>query len=134
MRDQREIYRVENLSDYSDCDGNAVPYLTYIKPDKKNGDKLLSIGGTDATLEGLAILCDHDAEDCNAHEFCGAHRLLGAVLYRKCGRRIATAVMLDIAKRGGLHTMNGLRGPMGGAYKDLGVGKCGCDWNGSYGE
>ncbi len=131
---RRQIYRVENAENFSNVKtGAAVAYLTYQKPDKKAGDRMLSKGGEDATLEELVGLCDHDAENCNAHDFCGSHRLLGAVLYRKCGRLIATAIMLEIARRGGQHRMGGI-GVSGDSYKDLGVGKCGYDWDGSYGD
>ncbi len=133
MTNQHTIYRVENAENFSGRDGEPVPYLTYEKPNKQAGDRLLSKGGSDATLEELVGLCDHSAENCNAHDFCGVHRLMGAVLYRKCGRLIATAIMLDIAQRGGLHGMGGIC-VSGDSYKDLGVGKCGYDWDGSYGE
>ncbi len=130
----RQIYRVENAENFSSVKtGAPVPYLTYEKPDKKAGDKLISKGGDDATLEELVMLCDHDAENCNAHDFCGSHRLLGGVLYRILGRRLATQIMLEIARRGGQHSMGGI-GVSGDSYKDLGVGKCGYDWDGSYGD
>jgi len=132
---RRKIYCIENLENNCNQDGTAIPYLTYEKPNKKAGDIILSRGGTDATLEELVALCDHDAENQNAHDFCGSHRLLGAVLYRLVGRQLATAVMLDIAQRGGQHGMGGVgNGPIHGhSYKDLGVGKSGYDWDGSYG-
>src|SRR5947208_10047142 len=102
-----EIYRVKNVSEYYDPKtGIAVPYLTYYEP--SGNDELMSAGGADATLEELVQLCDQDAESINAHDFCGVHRLLGAVLFRKLGRTTATDIMLDIARRGGLHRMNGV--------------------------
>ncbi len=128
----RQIYRVENAENFSNA-GAAIPYLTYEKPDKNFGDKLISKGGDDATLEELVGLCDHDAEGRNVHDFCGSHRLLGGVLYRILGRRLATQIMLDIARRGGQHGMGGI-GVSGDAYKDLGVGECEYDWDGNYGD
>lgn len=76
---------------------------------------------------------ERDAEQTNAHEFCGMHRLLGAVLYQQHGRQGATQTMLRIAKLGGLHGMGGI-GSDTDAYELLGVGKAGNDWYGSYGE
>ena len=88
--------------------------------------------GTRATLEALVSLCDRAAEDCNAHDFVGTHRLLGAVLHSLHGRKKATETMLFIAEREGLHGMSGLCGRED-AYGELGVGELGRDWHGSFG-
>lgn len=126
------IYRIENADECHDVKtGAAVPYLTFLKPSA--GDKVISKGGQDATLEELVGLCDQAAESCNAHDYCGAHRLLGAVLYRRTGREKATEIMLDIALRGGLHGMGGIC-CKGDSYEELGVGRSGHDWGGKYGK
>ncbi len=127
---RREIYRVENANNFLSKYGEAIPYLTYEEPG--SDDKLIGRGGADATLEELVGLCDHDAENCNAHDFCGSHRLLGAILYRHLGRSQATNIMLDIARHGGQHGMGGICSK-GSAYIELGVGKNGFDWDGNYG-
>ncbi len=88
--------------------------------------------GASATAEDLANLCDRDAENCNAHDFVGVHRLLGALLYRRHGRVEATATLLRIVELGGLHGMTGLC-DREDAYAELGVGECGSDWFGSFG-
>lgn len=136
MPNCKKIWRVENISEcYNAKTGEAVPYLTYEKPfppEDAGGPRVVSEDGQDATLEELVELCDHAAENCNAHEYCGTHRLLGAVLYRKLGRQIATELMLDIATRGGLHGMAGIYS-RSDSYGDLDVGKNGHDWDGNYG-
>lgn len=127
---KNKIYRVLDPGYCSDVKtGEAVPYLTYYD----GAIKILSTDGKDASLEELVGLCDQDAESCNAHDFCGAHRLLGAVLYRHYGRQSATETMLEIAKFGGLHGMAGIC-RKGDAYKELQVGKAGYDWDGKYGK
>jgi hypothetical protein len=126
---KHEIYRLLDADNFCDAKtGEAIPYLSY--DGKVYGDaKVLSRGGLDATLEELVQLCDHDAEDRNAHDFCGAHRLLGALLFRRYGRESAT--MREIAMFGGLQGMGGVC-TEGDAYKELGVGRAGHDWNGKY--
>ena len=130
---KHQIYRILDPNEcYNPSTGEAVPYLTY-QGTVYGKAKVLSRGGADATLEELIHLCDHDAEDRNAHDFCGAHRLLAAVLYKRYGRASATATMLEIALFGGLQGMAGVCSD-GDAYKALGVGKAGHDWNGNFGE
>ncbi len=124
------IYRIKNADEFYDvATQEGVPYLTYDVP--MAGDEVISTGGTDASLEELVDLCDHDAQNTNAHDFCGTHRLLGAVLYRKLGRPGAVTIMLDIATRGGLHRMSGVCSTTD-SFEELGVGECGYDWNGKY--
>ena len=120
-----KIYRALN----EDCtkDGEPVPCITYYKP---KPSELLG-NGDDATLEELVEVCDQDAESCNAHDFCGSHRLLGSLLHKHLGRAKATEIMLDIARYGGQHGMGGIC-RSGDAYRDLNVGKNGFDWTGSY--
>lgn len=124
---RREIYRALN-TDYIDKTGDPVPHLTYQKPPRK---ELVSKGGADAKLEELVELCDQDAESCNAHDFCGSHRLLASLLHRHLGRLSATNIMLDVARYGGQHGMGGIA-RSGDAYADLNVGKCGYDWLGEF--
>lgn len=128
---KREIFRIIDPNEcYEVATGKPIPYLTY--DGKVYGKaKIVSTGGEDATLEELVRLCDQDAEDRNAHDFCGIHRLLGAVLYRRYGRDSATETMLDIAQFGGIHGMGGFFD--GDAYAELGVGQAGHDWDGAYG-
>lgn len=85
------------------------------------------------TLEEIVRVCDQDAENCNAHDFVGAHRLLVAVLFRSVGRAKATEIFLEIAGMGGLHSMNGLCGRKD-AFLALKVGVSGHDWDGVYKE
>jgi hypothetical protein len=128
---KRQIYRIKNADNcYSTETGEAIPYLTYEEP--YVDDELVSSGAADATLEELVQLCDQDAESVNAHDFCGAHRVLGGLLYRETGRANATNLMREIALRRGLHGMNGVC-VKGDAYEEFGVGKNGYDWNGTYG-
>lgn len=132
-----EIWLLEDSSEFQNVKtGKAVPYYVYEYSDSR-ADYPQGVvkrrDGKRATLEELVHLCDHDAESINAHDFCGAHRLLGAVLYRNLGRGSATKVMLDIAERRGLHGMSGACGTTD-SFKELGVGECGRDWDGSYGK
>lgn len=125
------IYRIKNQDECYDAKtGDSIPYLTYETPFPP--DEVISTGAADATLEELVDLCDHDAENINAHEFCGTHRLMGAVLYHKVGRTAATGIMLDIASRGGLHRMSGVC-TRTDSYAELGVGQNGHEWSGQYG-
>lgn len=124
---RKEIYRVKN-NDFIGKDGTPIPHITYDKPPKA---ELVGKGGNDATLEELVELCDHDAEDCNAHDFCGSHRLLAGLLHRHLGRGKATEILLDVARYGGQHGMGGVC-RSGDAYADLKVGKCGYDWDGEF--
>jgi len=127
---RRQIWRIKN-EDWTDASGSQVHLLTYEKP--RNRTEIVSNGAQDATLEELVELCDHDAENCNAHDFCGSHRLLGALLHRHLGRDMATRIMLDVASYGGQHGMGGIC-RSGDAYGDLDVGRVGHDWNGKYPE
>lgn len=82
---------------------------------------------TDATLEMLANFCDQGAENTNAHDFVGSHRLLAALLFRRLGRETATAIMREIAELGGLDGMNGICGA-DSAYEELGLTEPWKDW------
>jgi hypothetical protein len=129
---ERKIVRLLDADYACDASGEAVPHLTY-DSDFVDSKNVLTRGGADATLEELVGLCDHHAENVNAHDFYGAHRLLGAVLFRHLGRELATKIMLDIAMRGGLSGMSGVCED-GDSFEDLGVGKAGHDWDGTYGD
>lgn len=72
------------------------------------------------SLEELAQLCDMEAKSRNNHSYVGAHRLLAALLRNMLCREIATDIMLEIAKYGGLDGMMGMSGKPS-AYDDLGI-------------
>lgn len=114
-------------------EGDDAPIWDYLDDFIEHHDEIVNRDESQATLEDLVRLCDRKAEAVNAHDFCGAHRLLGAVLYQQYGRESATKTMLAIAKMGGLHGMNGVCCDAD-AYNLLGVGKSGHDWFGNYGE
>jgi hypothetical protein len=65
----------------------------------------------EVTLEAMADMLDQDAESANAHEFCGCHRALAALVYQESGRDAATRVMRRLVD------FDGLQGV---------VGACGC--------
>lgn len=113
--------------------GDDLPIWDYLDSLIEQHEQIVNRDESQATLEDLAWLCDRKAEAVNAHNFCGVHRLLGAVLYQQYGREEATKTMLRIAKLGGLHGMNGVCCDTD-AYALLGVGENGRDWNGSYGN
>lgn len=80
-------------------------------------------------LKELADFCDGNAESRNNHEFVGTHRLLAAFLNRHVGTVKATALMMDIAMRGGLDGMSGLYwfnsgGQDTSAFADFGIVDC----------
>jgi hypothetical protein len=104
--------------------GEDRPWLNYRDP----GWKIDGPPAHDATLEQLADLCDNQAEQINAHDYVGTHRLLAAVLYRHVGRETATAILRDIAELGGLHAMNGVCGEPD-AYGELGVPEPWKEWD-----
>ncbi len=133
---KRQIYRILDKDEFFNTKtGVAVPFIKYHDPTWKEAGQILRRDGGDATLEELVQLCDQDAENRNAHEFVGAHRLLGRVLYTQYGRGAATKTMLEIAELGGLHGMNGVgNDDEADAYKYLKVGRNGFDWNGNYGR
>lgn len=138
MRDEQvEIWLLEDKDRcYDTKTGNPVPIYVYeykgAQPEYPPG-VVKRKDGKKASLEELVGLCDQDAESINAHDFCGSHRLLGAVLYRHLGRKRATEIMLDIAERRGLHGMGGICGTHD-SYDDLRVGENGRDWDGNYDE
>lgn len=115
---------------YDPATTKAVPFYTYHGEDYAK-EAVIASDAEAATLEELVWLCDQDAGNVNAHDYCGVHRLLGAVLIRDLGRTAATTVMRNIAYRRGLHGMNGLCG-LQDSFKELNVGEAGCDWFGKY--
>lgn len=110
--------------------GDDIPYWDYLGY-ADDSDQIVDRDESHATLEDLVRICDRKAESVNAHDFCGVHRLLGAVLYQQYGREQATKTMLRIAKLGGLHGMNGVCCDTD-AYSLLNVGENGHHWDGSY--
>lgn len=128
------IWKVKNPNECTDAKtGEAVPFYTFYSDgmEKWDGLEVIERNADSATLEELVWLCDHDAESCNAHDHVGSHRLIGAILFRRFGREAATDAMRDIAYRGGLHAMGGLRG-RDDSFEELGVGESGHDWDGTY--
>ncbi len=77
----------------------------------------------EVTLEAMADVLDHDAENINAHDFVGAHRGLAALLHREIGRAGATEILRFLCDLRGLHGMLGVCGrtDVGDAEKALGV-------------
>lgn len=117
--------------------------LVFVQPDKEyppfwdfekdyGADDILK-WDAEPTLEEIVRVCDYDAENCNAHDFVGTHRLLGSLLFRTVGREKATEIFHKIATFGGLHSMAGLSGRKS-AYVALGVGQEGRDWDGKFKE
>ena len=132
---KREIWRISDVNECHDVNGLAIPVLIYRNPRWPVAGEVLRRDAGDATLEELVHLCDRDAENRNAHEFCGVHRLLAGWLYQRYGRTDATSAMRQIAEFGGVHGMAGICQHKGetDAYAELGVGKAGYDWDGSFG-
>lgn len=126
------------LADPEECHdvetGKAIPFYAYIsKGWEPAPSTVLRKDAIKATLEELVELCDRDAENINAHDFVGCHRLLGRVLFERAGRHTATQIMRFIAERRGLHGLNGVCG-IPDSYGELDVGTNGRDWSGNYGK
>jgi len=110
--------------------GDSHPYWTTLDRWTQN-ETIIDRDESNASLEDLVVLCDRAAEGANAHDLCGIHRLLGAVLNQQQGRVGATLTMLVITKLGGLHAMGGICSE-NDAYELLAVGESGRDWSGRY--
>jgi hypothetical protein len=134
-----KVRRIINIDDYyNKKTGEGIPFLTY--QSRNAGD---NPAGTirDATLEEIVNFMDRDAEDCNAHEFIGVHRLLAAALLKDFQPTTSSKetwknnqvkyFMVKLAERGGLHSMNGLCGRKD-SYRELGVGPAHRDWPGKF--
>ncbi len=125
-------YKIRRITNVDECydakTGVAVPFLTF--QTRNAGDKPAGTIG-DATLEEIVYFLDRDAEDCNAHDFIGVHRLLCAVLVNRIGKAHAKTIIVDIAQHGGLHSMNGVCGRRD-SYKELGVGPARRYWVGKF--
>ena len=80
------------------------------------------------TLEELADSCDHLAENKNAHEFAGSHRVLAALLYRELGRKKATELMQIIGEYDGLNGMSGVC-QRSTAYEDFNLTEYDLEWS-----
>jgi hypothetical protein len=132
-RVKKELWLVQNDHYLDKPNGTPVPHLEFVDPKDPPDGEVLRKDGATATLEDLVGLCDQDAESVNAHDYCGAHRLLAAVLYKELGRKKATKIMLEIAQRRGLHGMAGMVG-LPDSFKELGVGQLGHSWGGKFGD
>lgn len=84
-----------------DCNGEEFRELIY-GDETKYWDSFEEANLTNITLEQLADFLDQKAESSNQHNFIGVHRGLATFLYLSQGRDTATAMLLDIAKLGGL--------------------------------
>lgn len=78
-------------------------------------------------LRELADYLDQRAEDANAHDFVGCHRLLAKLLFDHLGLVSAGQVMYGIAEHGGLNGMNGVCGA-NSAFKKLKVSPPWNEW------
>src|SRR5713101_5869943 len=79
------------------------------------------------SLEEVADFSDGQAESRNNHWYCGAHRILAAILHRKLGSELAAEIIREIAEYGGLDCMNGVGGETD-AFEDFGIKDDGGDW------
>jgi hypothetical protein len=107
-------------------DDKGFKFLAYHEPGEPITDFKVD-PDDNFTLEELADLCDEQAEQRNAHEFVGSHRLMAALLHRKTGRDKATDIMRQIAEMGGLNGMNGIGGR--GAFKEFGIAEPWKKWS-----
>lgn len=83
-------------------DGGDGSYLTY---DDKYLDRSTIRPTGRPTAEEYAELCDQDAEDRNAHDFCGTHNGLLELLTRNKFRDVRL-IMKKIAEHGGLQQID----------------------------
>jgi len=76
----------------------------------------------DVTAEALAHLMDHNAEQCNAHDFVCAHRGLAQILAQEVGREAATRILRRLVNYEGLHGLVGVcgTGDVAAAERELG--------------
>lgn len=78
--------------------GKPVPFFTF----SGTGYKKEEIVTGQPTTADLVNLCDQDAENRNAHDFCGVHKALRKVLLKKFGHEQTHQIMSEIASFGGL--------------------------------
>lgn len=83
------------------CEEDGCTYLTYDTTYTKPIERRVK-----PTLAEAVELCDHDAENRNAHDFCGVHKKLAKLIERVAGIDVADTVMREIADYGGLQGMN----------------------------
>lgn len=83
------------------------------------------------TLEQLADFCDVNSERANAKGFVGLHRILAAMLFKRMGRDVATPLMEEIARYGGLDVMGGSCSGPSKTTTFRGLGRTGCsvEWS-----
>lgn len=101
-----------------DCEESMLDYGEDFNDDEKRPARLSEI-----TVDSLADMLDRHAENCNAHDFCGCHRGLGAILKQELPNKTALRVMRRLANYEGLHGMCGVAGAgdVERAEKELGV-------------
>jgi hypothetical protein len=89
-----------------DCDGEWLG----IDDDARYADKARKIPFSKVTVEMMADMLDQDAENGNAHDYCGAHKSLACLLAKHAPRRKIARVFRDLVALGGLHGMQGIAG------------------------
>lgn len=104
MKKRKLIYVCHE--DYAtDGKGRPVPCLIYADEHTPKGQPARDT----ATIDDLAELCDQDAEDRNAHDFCGVHQALAKLMLKSgFGEEATRLLMRDIAELGGLQGMNNI--------------------------
>jgi hypothetical protein len=102
----------ERLYWVSDGDGDE-----WLDDRTEGHDRHRSAAWRTIPLAALAEYLDQTAENCNAHDFCGAHRALAVVLTKAVGAAKARAAFVLLAKVGGLHGMTGVAGAEPGRVK-----------------
>ena len=103
----KKIYRILNDGLVHSKTGKPLPRIAYFDCRDRfpKGTVILRKDAEDATLSELTQLCDQEAENSNAHSFCGTHAALGRMLKNETGVKLATKIMLSIALVGGLQKL-----------------------------
>lgn len=85
-----------------------------------------------ADLKELADFCDQQAESRNNHRFVGTHRLMAVFFKARLGEDVATALMREIAERGGIDGMSGQYWSDAdgdtSSFADFGIKDCWGEW------
>ena len=82
----------------------------YLSDDKVGAHSWREATMKDLTIEALASYLDQDAENINAHDYCGAHRRLAALLHQMIGHTRTWKVLWKLVEYRGLHGMVGVCG------------------------
>lgn len=116
-----------------DDEDDGDPWFLVATSEAYDYDRTEPLSFRAPSLEDLANYCDQRAEIMNAHDFVGSHRVLGALLFRRFGRRVAGEIMLEIAEYGGIPDL------VGGwnddaAFEEFGFTHTWADWSYPEGE